>query len=212
MKNFLNKKVLIIIACLAIVGVIVAIFIFGKKDDTKPAPTPQEETESTPVVEEIDKEHIQNGVVNILELDKDEFVALTWEQIRDFTESKLPNYQDIYGISKDTVMKQEDWEELKKIMFWQLFNQTYDSYVKVGNVSSDVEVEENIWGTDIIYAEPTLEYIEGLSTSEFLEYMKGFLKFAEAGDEAILALSILTDEQIEEMRQEFIAAYFENAE
>lgn len=213
MKNLLSNKKVLIGAVVAIVLVVVVILIFkGKNNEPKdPAPTP--ETESTEVVEEIDKGNGNQpggNIIDITALEPDDFVKLTWEQIRDFTEARLPNYREIYGIAEDTVMAQEDWEELKKIMFWQLYGQTYDSYVNVGNVSSDVEIETNDWGTDIIYAEPTLEYIEGLSTSEFLEYMKGFLKFAEAGDEAITALDILNDEQIEEMRQEFIKSYFES--
>lgn len=213
MKNLLSNKKVLIGGALVIIFVVVAILIFKGKDNEQKDPTPTPETESSEVVEEIDKGNGNNpsgDIIDITALEPDDFVKLTWEQIRDFTEARLPNYREIYGISEDTVMAQEDWEELKKIMFWQLYGQTYDSYVNVGNVSSDVEIETNDWGTDIIYVEPTLEYIEGLSTSEFLEYMKGFLKFAEAGDEAIAALDILNDEQIEEMRQEFIKEYFEN--
>lgn len=207
MKNFLNKKIIIILACIISVVAIVVALIVLKKDD-EPTPTQPTETESPTVIEEEIEKGGDDDIVDITKLSKDEFVALTWEQIRDFAENRLPNYREIYGISEKTTMNQEEWEKLKKVMFWQLFDQTYDSYVNVGNVSSDVEIETNNWGTDIIYAEPTKEYIESLSTSEFLEYMKGFLKFAEAGDEAIAALSILTNEQIEEMRQEFMAEYF----
>lgn len=207
MKNLLSNKVVIAIICAIVVAIVGVLIVFNNKDDKTPEPTPQEETESPTVMEEIDKGG-NSDIVDITSLSKDEFVKLTWEQVKDFVENRLPNYREIYGISSDTVMEQDDWEELKKIIFWQLFDQTYDSYINVGNVSNDVEIEENEWGTDIIYAEPTEEYIDGLSTDEFREYMKGFMKFAEAGPEAILAIDLLTDEQVEEMRVEFKNEYF----
>lgn len=198
------KKKVIAIAGVLVVAALVAFAMLGGKSDKKPAPD-NKETESTTIVEEITASN--KNVVDITELKEDEFVALTWEQVRDFAEDRLPNYREIYGINKDTEMNQAEWEKLKKIMFWQLFDQTYDSYIKVGNVSSDVEVETNIWGADIVYVEPSKEFIDGLSTKEFRDYMKGFLNFAEAGAEAVAAIDSLTDEQVEEMRVEFTKEY-----
>lgn len=148
----------------------------GKEEVLEPEPTPV----PTPMVDEIVvKDSEGKDIVDITTLTKDEFVALTWEQIRDFTETRLPNYKEIYKIDEDRVMEEADWLYLKELMFWQLFDQVYADYVRVGDVYNDVEIEIDEFGADWIYVTPTKEYLNSLTQSEFGIYLNNFYAFHE---------------------------------
>lgn len=185
----------------------------------------EEEVPVEPTTEEVVEEEItikdseEKDVIDITSLTKDEFVALTWEQVRDFTEIYLPNYRTIYGISEERVMEQTDWENLKEIMFWQLFGQTYSEYTRVGNVYSDIEIEEETFGADWIYVTPTREYLDSLTKEDFGVYIDNFYAYheiiivqpdPETGEEIPFDFSefvnSLTDEEFKEVKEKFLEA------
>jgi hypothetical protein len=209
MKN--KKKLLFVSAvmlamCIGLAGC--------KKEEPAPTPTPTPSVETPDSTEEIevadDKE-----IIDITKLTKEEFVELTWEQVRDFTEAKLPNYREVYGINADTVMEEIDWVNMKKVMFWQLFNQVYEDYIRVGEVYDDIPVEDNPFGADIIYVEFSEEYLRSLTLEEFRTWMKGYMVFYKYDitlEDGSNAMDVLTEAELEESREAFIQMYFYGAE
>lgn len=199
MKNWKRKAFVFSLAVVMCVGLSAC-----KKEEEQPV------QETNPPVEEeivVNEEKNEEGlaIVDITDLTKDEYVDLTWEQVRDFVENRLPNYREIYSIPEDKVMEQADWENLKKIIFWQLYEQSYDAYVKNGEIYHDVEIVEDEYGTDWIYINPTKEYIESLSGEEFIIYLKNFYLYHEIlSEEDLATFDQLNPEQIEEVRKFFM--------
>lgn len=195
----------------------------GKKEDPEPTPEPTERPVEQVIVDTNDGDV---EIVNILEVPKEDWPSLTWEQVRDFTEKFLPGFRETYKIPEDKELTESDWEELKGIMFWQLFGQIYEQYIAVGDVYADVEVVEEVegegYGEDWIYFEPTKEYLESLGPNEIAEYFQNFYPKVfgatptipngvdEDGNaiETPIVWRDLTDEQLMEAMQVFIKEQF----
>lgn len=216
-----KKRMWLGIGIVSIVGILVACMFVSMFSKKKSEPEPIVE-ENPPVAEEVVEEipiveTTNPDVVDITQLSKDEFVALTWEQIRDFTELRLPNYREIYSIGSDTTMGEEEWLTIKSFQFYQLFGQNMSTYMSVGEVYDDIAIEEDELGNDWIYVCPTEEYINALTDDEFATYMNNFMNFTDntvaevhtdpvTGEESktIFDFHSLTSEQLAELRQEFI--------
>lgn len=216
-----KKRIWLGIGIVSIVAILVVCAFISMLSKKKPELEPVVE-EKVPVEEEVVEEipiveATNPDVVDITQLSKDEFVALTWEQIRDFTELRLPNYREIYSISDETVMGEEEWLTVKSFQFYQLFGQNMSNYMSVGEVYNDIAIEKDELGSDWIYVCPTEEYINSLTDDEFATYMNNFMNFTDntvaevhtdpvTGEETktIFDFHSLTSEQLAELRKEFI--------
>lgn len=202
----------------------------GKKNEEPPETT--EPVVEPPVVEIPVIEEDTSNIVDITSLPKEEWEDLTWEQVRDFTLAFLPSFRETYGIPEDEELDAEDWTRIKGLMFYQLFGQVYEQYIKVGEVYTDVDVVEEVeeeggLGADWIYFEPTKEYLESLGPDEIAEYFQNFYPkvfgvtptrnlggYDEEGnplepiEEVPIQFRDLTDEELTEAMRIFMDAQF----
>jgi uncharacterized lipoprotein YehR (DUF1307 family) len=192
----MKKK--IILLCLTTITIVSVFYGCGKKEQTSSVKKKSAPKETTIVVE-----NKKGSELDITTLSKKEYAALTWDQIRDFVEEKLPTFREVYGIPEDKKLEQADWEEIKKIIFWQLHNETLEKYLtSVG--SGETETPAPTVDANEIYTNPKAEVIEKLSIGEFRTYMKNFLTYAGAASDAITAIDNLTSDQMKDLRVQFI--------
>lgn len=159
-----------------------------------------------PDTEEIIEVSINTTVKSPMDLSKDELINLSAEEIKEMVEIYLPNYRDIYGISEETVMSDEDWMNLRDLMVYQLYGvvvSTYKDYLRANiDWSKPFEIvgdDGSYLDPDWIYYAPSREYIAGLSTEEFANYMHDFMAYNGYEEENNSFLD-LSEEELENMR------------
>lgn len=141
-----------------------------------------------------------DGIPNMMEMTKEELLAMTPEEIKASIEAYLPNYRETYKIDKDTKMTDDKWKSLRDIICTQLY----------GSATIEAESNENFSDdANAIYYAPTYESIEAMPLNEFRTYLNGMYAYYY-GDEYIIENNInfnsedLTDEDIQMLKDELL--------
>lgn len=141
-----------------------------------------------------------DGIPNMMEMTKEELLAMTPEEIKASVEAYLPNYRETYKIDKDTKMTDDKWKSLRDIICTQLY----------GSATIEAEANENFSDdANAIYYAPTYESIEAMPLNEFRTYLNGMYAYYY-GDEYIIENNInfnsedLTDEDIQMLKDELL--------
>ena len=140
-----------------------------KKEDEEPTEVIEDSSEKISVTIENDK--------SIMEMTREELKALTAEEVKSIVEEQLPNYREIYIIDEDKVMEDADWLQLRDIIILQLFGPE-----EIPDLNIDTsEIPEAETDPNAIYYAPTKEYLDGLSTEEFAQYLNGMYAYLNNG-------------------------------
>lgn len=149
----------------------------------------------------------------------EELYAFNIDQIRAFVSIYAPDYRTMYGIKKDLEMDDTAWNNLRALIGYELFgtirnpnadnlmdtieNVSEDSFLNnaITNVENYSEETDNTEYVDELKKE--LSYITGMKNEEFIIYINDV--FSKTGyNDNIINFDGLSEEQIEEMRQNLI--------
>ena len=140
------------------------------------------------------------------ELSAVEFEKLTTPEVKEMIETYLPNYREVYGIDKDREMSEEDWLQLKDLMYYQLYGDFLNSYQEELASSIDFSKPFEIMGDDgtyldpnWIYYAPCSQYIKQLSVYDFGKYMNGLMAYT-GQDLGSNDFTTMSEEELEELR------------
>lgn len=133
--------------------------------------------------EEVLNVEVDEEVATPFDITKDELLAMDAAQVKEMVETYLPNYRTQYKIAEDKVMTDEDWLSLRDAICLNLYKSLRPDKTEesepVTDIYSGLDTSDPNW----IYIAPTAEYIEGLSTAEFAEYMNGLYAYeVSSGD------------------------------
>lgn len=140
--------------------------------------------ESTYVQKETITVSINTAAKAPTEYTQEEFAELTAAEVKEMVETYLPNYRNVYQIEEDRVMTDEDWLNLKDLMYYQLYDTFL--YSEEAEALSDVDFSKpgEIMGDDGTYLDPNWiyyapcpEFINQLSDYDFGRYMNGLMAF-----------------------------------
>ncbi len=118
------------------------------------------------------------------EYSQEEFEKLTAAEVKEMVETYLPNYRNVYQIEEDRVMTDDDWLNLKDLMYYQLYGVFLYSEEAVALSDVDFSKPGEIMGYDGTYLDPNWiyyapcpEFINQLSDYDFGRYMNGLMAY-----------------------------------
>lgn len=144
----------------------------------------EEEVVIPDTVEEISVS-VNTSVKSPLDMTKEELKTLTPAEIKEMIETYLPDYRAVYGIDADRVMEDNDWMQLRDLIYYQLYGEIIDTPLEEAKAAIDFSQPDKIVGHDgsyldpnWIYYAPTKEYFDTLSYYEFAQYMNNLLIYS----------------------------------
>lgn len=150
---------------------------------------------------------VYDTIPHINDITQNELFTMDLQQIRAFVSVFEPNYRDVYSISEDKIMENEDWEMVRLLLSYQLYGSIRNPYEEDENIGFEQfteSIKEDFYEEtivlnekDILEIETELEYIRGLSEDEFTIYMNEI--FAEAGytNEDGSAIDVTEEENVD---------------
>lgn len=159
---------------------------------------------------------VYNTIPHIDNITQDELFNMDLQQIRAFISVFEPNYRDVYIITEEKVMEEEDWEMVRLLLSYQLYGtirnpsengeevnlEEFSYSVKEEFQESTAELGEE----DVADLKAELEYIRSLSIDEFSAYMNEI--FAEAGyvneDGSVIDVTKEEDIDLEDVKEALI--------
>lgn len=164
------------------------------------------ESEPTYEQREVISVSINTNAKNPMEYTPEEFRELSLEEIKEMIETYLPNYKNVYGIEASREMTDEDWFQLKDLMYFQLYGDVLYSYDDALSDGIDftkpfeiVGVDGGYLDPDWIYYAPCEQYIDTLNNFEFGKYMNGFMAYTNQNAEGV-DYTTLEVEMLDELR------------
>lgn len=160
----------------------------------------REEVEETEKVETQTISIKIDDIPNIMEMSKEELLAMKPKEVKASVEAYLPNYRETYKIDENTEMTDEKWLLLRDIICTQLYG------------SSTIEAEANeefSEDANAIYYAPTYESIEAMPLEEFRKYLNGMYAYYY-GEEYLtqngmdFASEAMPDEEIQKLKTELL--------
>lgn len=168
-----------ILSKMAIVIMTVAILITGCKKNNNNEVIEKETTTEETVINTVNEsdfivEEYTGADFEKIYMDKDitAFRALSLDEFIEMMEHYFPlddpdrSYKTVLKISEDTEMTKDVWENVRDIVCKQLFGEPFDPNTEV-TTSDDSVYQDEDW----IYIVPNADYIESLSTDEFIEWL-----------------------------------------
>ena len=167
--------------------------------------------EATIMSEEINVEQGSDAAFNIHDLTMEELYNMTPSQVESTILEGVPNWRDIFAVSENYVMKENDWEEMKHLLGYSLWGK---SWIRWYRETEDKRIEEEIkneyGGTlsenipddpNYIYYAPTKSFIKNMNDEEFASYMENMFNYYNYEP---VDFHELNHEQLEELKQSAI--------
>lgn len=183
----MKKKLITLMLVLSCVGLVGC----GREEEAEP--------EATEVVENISVER-NTEIPNIVQMAKEDILAMTAEEVQASVEEYLPSYRRTYKIADDRVMSTEDWLQLRDIICIQMYGSLLDG--------KPAEVED-VFGDDpdAIYYAPTVESIEEMDLQNFAVYLNNMYTYYYGEDwlrENQMDFTVQSDEVLAAQKEELI--------
>lgn len=150
---------------------------------------------------------VYDTIPHVNDITQDELFEMDLQQIRAFISVFEPNYREVYIITEDKVMEDEDWEMVRLLLSYQLYGSIrnssdysyevdFDTFAE--SVKEDFQESTNaLTDEDIADLELELEYINSLSIDEFAAYMNEIFAAAGYTNEDGSAIDVTEEEDVD---------------
>lgn len=150
---------------------------------------------------------VYDTIPHVNDITQDELFEMDLQQIRAFISVFEPNYREVYIITEDKVMEDEDWEMVRLLLSYQLYGSIrnssdysyevdFDTFAE--SVKEDFQESTNaLTDEDIADLELELEYINSLSIDEFAAYMNEIFATAGYTNEDGSAIDVTEEEDVD---------------
>lgn len=166
-------------------------------------------------LEEIGTEIVenQNNIEDIpFDITKEELLSFDWQQSKEFIETNIPNYREVFIIDADKELTEDDWIALRNILSISLFKsavlETPEEEPPISNGEDEIteiiannydgvapEIKKEIQNY-MEYGFITKQDVDNMSMDEFKEFLPKYYSWALGSDAGYeLSFGILTQEE-----------------
>jgi len=151
---------------------------------------------------------IDGSITNPLDLTMEELYSMDVESLKKMVETYMPNYRKTYKISGDKELTDGEWEKIRDLLGYQLWEKDWLKFVSAKDALKESEsaiTEKSVENGDknCIYYAPTTNEIEKMTVDEYREYLRNMYIYYANGTTDISNIpdfTLLSDDQIEEIR------------
>lgn len=151
---------------------------------------------------------IDESIKNPLDLTMEELYNMDVESLKKMVETYMPNYRKTYKISGDKELTDGEWEKIRDLLGYQLWEKDWLKFVSAKDALKESEsaiTEKSVENGDKnrIYYAPTTNEIEKMTVDEYREYLRNMYIYYANGTTDISNIpdfTLLSDDQIEEIR------------
>lgn len=138
---------------------------------------------------------------DIEKITREEFKNLSTLEIKKIIKKYVTDYKKTYNIHPDYVMTDEDWDNLRPIMEYQLFG----TEKKTQRQLQEEMVKADLSEDEIYYMFPDPDEIEKMSAGQFAQYFNEACEYFIDNNTPRIDMTKLSEQEILKAKEEYIA-------